>query len=425
VIKRWGPAGLFAALCGLFFIVNRGAYRGYFQDDELDNLSWGVQTHFLHWLSALVTPRFLSNNFRPVGHALFIFGGQAFGLHFAPYVAVIHLLHLMTALLILLLARRMQLAWPGVFAATAFFLMSGAFFDAVWKPMYCFDVLCGLLCMASILFYAERRWVLSFLCFWLAYKSKELAVMLPVVLALYEYLLGERKWLRLVPFFAVALSFGLQSRLLNAHADDAYTFRFNRAALAATLPFYLSRLLLIPYAGVLLLAVPLIVRDRRAWWSVASLCLFLLPLLFLPGRLFGAYCYLPLAAGSIGIGLAASRIPVPYLIALLSVWVAWNVHDVKQERRAKLAIDTDIRNYSETLQNYAATHPVPLPLVFQNRPLHFAPWGQDAAVRFAFRQPNLQSFWFESAEGTALRQHRFTLLLWNTDHHQLEISEQN
>ena len=31
---------LFAALVALFLTVNRDAYRGYFQDDEIDNLSW-------------------------------------------------------------------------------------------------------------------------------------------------------------------------------------------------------------------------------------------------------------------------------------------------------------------------------------------------------------------------------------------------
>jgi len=31
---------LFAAFAALFLTVNRDAYRGYFQDDEIDNLSW-------------------------------------------------------------------------------------------------------------------------------------------------------------------------------------------------------------------------------------------------------------------------------------------------------------------------------------------------------------------------------------------------
>ena len=32
---------LFLLLAALFLLVNRGAYQGYFQDDEIDNLSLG------------------------------------------------------------------------------------------------------------------------------------------------------------------------------------------------------------------------------------------------------------------------------------------------------------------------------------------------------------------------------------------------
>ncbi len=67
--------------------------------------------------------------------------------------------------------------------------------DAYWKPMYCFDLLCTAFSLGSILLYAQRRWVLSFVAFWCAYKSKELAVMLPVVLLAWECWFGERKYL--------------------------------------------------------------------------------------------------------------------------------------------------------------------------------------------------------------------------------------
>jgi hypothetical protein len=52
-----------------------------------------------------------------------------------------------------------------------FFVFSAAAFDAYWKPMYVFDLLCTTFSLASILFYAYRRWILSFIAFWLAYKS--------------------------------------------------------------------------------------------------------------------------------------------------------------------------------------------------------------------------------------------------------------
>ena len=71
-----------------------------------------------------------------------------------------------------------------------------ALFDAVWKPMYVFDVLCATFCLLSVLMWTRRRWILSLLAFWLAYKAKELAVMLPAVLLCYEMWIGTRRWNR-------------------------------------------------------------------------------------------------------------------------------------------------------------------------------------------------------------------------------------
>jgi hypothetical protein len=69
--------------------------------------------------------------------------------------------------------------------------------------------------------YARRRYLLAFRSFWLAYKSKELAIMLPAVLACYESLLvKDRNWKRLIPFFAVSLSCGVQGILLNPNREN-------------------------------------------------------------------------------------------------------------------------------------------------------------------------------------------------------------
>ena len=93
-------------------------------------------------------------------------------------------------------------------AGSVLFAFHMAVFDVYWKPMYVFDLLCATFCLASMLLWIRGRWVLSFVAFWLAYKSKELAVMLPFVLAAYEYWLGKRRWKPLIPFAAVSFSFG-------------------------------------------------------------------------------------------------------------------------------------------------------------------------------------------------------------------------
>src|ERR1700738_2202445 len=131
--KRLGLV-LFLAFAALFLIVNRAAYKGYFQDDEIDNLSW---TRFLpatEFMKGPIPPRFCPNNFRPVGHFYFHAAERAFGLNFPGYVAVIHAIHLLNVWLLWLLAR--GLGAPPLAAARAclFFGLHMALFDNLWKP---------------------------------------------------------------------------------------------------------------------------------------------------------------------------------------------------------------------------------------------------------------------------------------------------
>jgi len=249
VSKRDGLI-LFLAFAVLFLLLNAGAYRGYFQDDEIDNLSWTPYLGPADFLKGAVTPLFQANNFRPVGHYYFHALEEVAGLSFPPYVAVLHALHLLNVWLLWLVIRRLGAAAFVAATACLFFGIHMALFDNVWKPMYVFDVLCATFCLLSLWCYAARRWVLSFVAFWLAYKSKELAVMLPVVLLAYEVWFGQRRWKILAPFFLTSLSFGVQGMLGNPNRDNDYTFRFTWAALAKTSQFYAGRVFLLPYAGI-------------------------------------------------------------------------------------------------------------------------------------------------------------------------------
>ena len=156
--------------------------------------------------------------------------------------------------------------------------------------------------------WTAERWVLSFVAFWLAYKSKELAVMLPVVLLAYEVWFGKRRWKILAPFFLTSLSFGVQGMLGNPNKDNDYTFRFTWAALAKTSVFYAGRIFLMPYAGFVVPLLALLARNRRTWFGLAAMALFLFPVLFLPGRIFSAYCYLPFAGLAIALTGVAKRL---------------------------------------------------------------------------------------------------------------------
>ena len=57
---------LFLALAALFLILNRPAYKGYFTDDDFDNLSWTHQSSLGTFVKGLVTPQYQTNNFRVI-----------------------------------------------------------------------------------------------------------------------------------------------------------------------------------------------------------------------------------------------------------------------------------------------------------------------------------------------------------------------
>jgi hypothetical protein len=44
-MRNWRSAALALALAVLFLIANRGAYKGYFSGDDLDNISWTSNSH--------------------------------------------------------------------------------------------------------------------------------------------------------------------------------------------------------------------------------------------------------------------------------------------------------------------------------------------------------------------------------------------
>jgi hypothetical protein len=225
-MNKWIGLALFLAMALLFFIANRGASQGFFQGDELDSLSWTPQIPAADFAKDLVNPVYNARNFRPVGHLYFRIMSGAFGLGFRNYLLPLHLLHLLNVWLLWLVLRNVGASPFAAGAGALFFAFHMAVFDVYWKPMYVFDLFCAGFCLLSLLFWIKRRWVLSFLAFWLAYKSKELAVMLPAVLACYELWFGKRQWRPLIPFFLVSLSFGLQGIFRNPNQDNNYAFRF-------------------------------------------------------------------------------------------------------------------------------------------------------------------------------------------------------
>lgn len=406
---------LFVALMVLFLIANRGAYEGYFQDDELDNLSWTPYTSLGTYAREAVSPRLSTVNFRPVGHFYFRVLSSIAGLRFPWYVAGVHLLHFANVWLLYLLLGRLSADRFTAGAAAVFFAFHMAVFDAYWKPMYVFDVLCALFSLLSIHAWIRRRWVLGFLCFWLAFKSKEVAVMLPAVLACYEYWLGERKWKPLAAFLATSLVFGIQGVFFNPNVDNAYTLHLTPAGLWGAIRFYASQVLLVPYAGFALLLVPLAVRHKRVWFGLAMAALMLAPMLLLTSRLFPAYLYLPLAGLALAFPPLEGRRARMIAAAAFLVWIPFNYNRLRAERKLTLAVAHENRAYVEQLGKAVASDRDVRTFVCDGAPSAMNRWGVEGAIRHFAGPGELYIYWVEDRDYVkTFSAGRFALLAWDS-----------
>ena len=139
--RRAGWALTIAAIA-IFLLLNRAAYKGYFQDDDLDTLGWAGALPASEFLGYLITLRLSPTNFRPVGAFYYHALETAFGLDFPKYVIVLHGLHLLNIWLVWLLARKLGIGPWGAATGAFFFGFHAVLMDAWWKPMYVFDVFC-------------------------------------------------------------------------------------------------------------------------------------------------------------------------------------------------------------------------------------------------------------------------------------------
>ncbi|HYL34562.1 MAG TPA: hypothetical protein VEV17_01470 [Bryobacteraceae bacterium] len=385
-LRRWAPVGFFLLAALLFLLTNRAAYRGYFADDDFANIGWPTFVGNDVFIRGLLSPVFSGSHFRPVGFLFFRYAGRAFDLNFWPYVVILQLLHVLNAALLYLLLRRVAFSGVAAGAGAVFYAFDAAVMQVYWTPMFIFDLLCATLCLLTLLLYVRGRWIWGLATFWLAYKAKEVAVMLPAALAAYELLLGDRRWKRLIPYFAIALSFGLQALWFNQHVNgiNAYALHFTADVLWQTVAFYSSAVFVVPLAGLVLLALPLLVRDRRLYIGLILMAATFLPMLALPGRLLEAFWYVPLIGLAMTVAAVAGRLPRWAVIALLILWLPFNYSVVRGKGRELLALDQERRLFIASLQSYARSVPHLRAVVYADVPPHMYSWGVEDGIRKIF-----------------------------------------
>lgn len=381
------PFVLLAVLA--FFAANRAAYKGFFSGDDLDNITWTRELPARDFLTALLSPRYYVNHFRPAGHAAFAALAHTAGAKFPWYVGVVHLLHISTSALLGLLLLRLGFTSGASACGAAFFLLQMALFDAIWKPMYLFDVWCALFLTAALSAWIGERWLLALGLMWLAIKAKEHAVMFAGVVFLYELIFGRRRWKPVAAAGAIAALFALQGFVENREQGKAYQMAFSVPALIQTLSFYTSRVLIWPYLGFLLVPAAWWSRDRRAWWGLAAAGLLLAPMLFLPGRMFSAYLYVPMLGIAIVIASCVERADWRVTAGFAVIWLVIGYLHLRQERRTELASAADNRAYYEGVERFARDYPSLRSFIYSGYPAGLQAWGVSGAIRLAYHRLDL------------------------------------
>ena len=370
----------------LFLEANRGAYWSFFEDDDLESLSFAAKVPPLAAVKDTFSIHFGELNGRSAGFLYYEAISRLAGFHFGAFIAALHAIHLAGVFFIWLLLRKLEFTRFEAAAGTLFFSFHAAAFDAYWRPMYVFDVLCGVFCLLSLLCYAHRRWVLSFLFFWLGLKSKELAVTLPAVLLCYEFWLGERQWKRLIPFLACSMYAGLHGVALSPHnTTHSYRFSIAPADLWRTVSFYSSQVLLVPWLGLAIPAAGFFVKDRRYRLGAAALCVLIFPILFFPGRVASVYLYTALTGSAIVMAAIASRAPTPMLAGFFLLWLPWNYQQLRVKRHALIAATDICREYYQTIKKFPASLPSNSIFYYDDTPPHMAYHGIGAALGLVYK----------------------------------------
>ena len=320
----------------------------FFKADDWDWLSNAALLRVPGYAS--LWPRWIYND-RPAGALLITAVYRLAGLDNVVFHGVWVAIHLLNTLLVfaagLRLFRSIPLAWV---AACAFGNWSSSTEAVIWVAAV-FDLLLGTFILASVLtFLSERTWVraLSPIFYFLAMRTKESALLLPVLLLIFVLLSVSRKsWLSecfhrlkwhfsLMGLFIASYGYFFATQYVGStQPDHPYFLKFDLLTFIRGLAFYLRSMLyrqgripvlVLGVGAALLVALVVAKRGKPVVIGAAGFLLFLFPVIFLPNHRYGFYLYAPSAFFAISwVGLAreaAELIRWPRVRAPLAAAVA-------------------------------------------------------------------------------------------------------
>jgi hypothetical protein len=149
---------------------------------------------------------------------------------------------------------------------------------------------------------------------------------------------------------------------------------------------------------------------------------FLFPVLFLPGRVFSGYCYLPFAGLAIAItGLAEAASPAA-LGLFLALWLPMDIHELRLRRRDTLANDDEVRTWMSAVGRFAAGKQRVDAFVFSGTPAGFHQWGIEGTLKYFYERNDLTVKPIGGPDVAALiATRRVAMLNWDAARKRLDI----
>jgi len=322
-MSRRTAAALLALIALYFLYSTRGGLSAFFTGDDGMNI---VSLHGL-WrisLGSLAVNSLLpfTTEYRPVGGLFYRLIWAAAGFNPLPFRIACFVLMLANLGLVYCVMSRIAKNRIAAVFGVLFFAYHPCLGDLYYSTGTVYDLLCLFFYCASLLAYFRgMRFIAVTLLFILALNSKEMALTLPMVLLLYEALLGgglRPLWARRYAPLALALviaAVSLISRIWGPHAltvNPLYRPTFRPTLIFNALGRYGAYLLdrVTPFSAMwvglgfaALLIVGLILRDRVYLFALLFTVLTSIPVCLIPPRA-GFVLYVPM----IGWALLAGRL---------------------------------------------------------------------------------------------------------------------
>jgi hypothetical protein len=296
----------------------------YFNLDDFNNLYWTQDLTLANMLGLIIDPRL--DYFRPAGMFWYWLMGMSSQLDPVPFHSLGLALNWANVALLALLVLAITGRALAAVLTSVVWITSPSLIDTLWWFGSIFEIVfTGLYLGATLAFLHLRDWrlktVVVVVLYFLAIRTKEMAITLPVVLLLYEVIVQRRLLVdlrRRMAFYGIlaAISADVSVIKVNSMAgrdpSAPYFFNLTPQTLIDDAGWYAAHLFAVSsdhqmVALSILLALvvaALIARDSVMVFGLTFAAVSIAPVIFLPNHVFAFFLYLP----SIGIWLSVAQL---------------------------------------------------------------------------------------------------------------------